>query len=341
MNRIKPNRFLTSILKLLCLTLLLTVSSFFGMKEAMATTLDEIQNYTIIIDPRLDGTLDMTYHIEWKVLNDSAEGPLSWVNIGIPNQHVDSITALSNTINAIDYSSYQGGSYVRIDFDRSYYKDEIVSFDFSIHQSYMYQIDQSKHQCSYTFVPGWFDEIEVKQITVYWNQKDVLITPSDSIENGYYVVSDTLSKGEKLSITVAYSLDSFQLNTDTSQSSSQSGSQSNSISSKSNSQSGPKSSSQTSSYSDDGGGGFLIFIIIIAFIVLFVINQDNYNNHSGFGPHGRHHGPRPPIHHSSCVHSSCACACACACAGGGRAGCSKKDFYRTNLTKDKFDHAIH
>lgn len=36
-------------------------------------------------------------------------------------------------------------------------------------------------------------------------------------------------------------------------------------------------------------------------------------------------------HHSSCAHSSCACACACACAGGGRAGCSTKDFYNTNL----------
>lgn len=36
-------------------------------------------------------------------------------------------------------------------------------------------------------------------------------------------------------------------------------------------------------------------------------------------------------HHSSCVHSSCACACACACAGGGRAGCTNKDFYNTDL----------
>ena len=40
---------------------------------------------------------------------------------------------------------------------------------------------------------------------------------------------------------------------------------------------------------------------------------------------------------SSCAHSSCACAshcacaCACACAGGGRAGCSAKDFYNTGL----------
>lgn len=50
--------------------------------------------------------------------------------------------------------------------------------------------------------------------------------------------------------------------------------------------------------------------------------------------------PKPPgrsCAHSSCAHSSCACAhscacaCACACAGGGRAGCSTKDFYNTNL----------
>jgi len=41
--------------------------------------------------------------------------------------------------------------------------------------------------------------------------------------------------------------------------------------------------------------------------------------------------------HSSCAHSSCACACACACAGGGRAGCSNKDFYNTKL---KMKHIV-
>lgn len=34
--------------------------------------------------------------------------------------------------------------------------------------------------------------------------------------------------------------------------------------------------------------------------------------------------------------SSCACACACACAGGGRAGCSRKDFYNPNLVIEGF-----
>ncbi len=42
-------------------------------------------------------------------------------------------------------------------------------------------------------------------------------------------------------------------------------------------------------------------------------------------------GSHRSSHRSSCAHSSCACACACACAGGGRAGCSTKDFYNTNL----------
>ena len=42
--------------------------------------------------------------------------------------------------------------------------------------------------------------------------------------------------------------------------------------------------------------------------------------------------------HSGCA-SSCACACAsscacaCACAGGGRAGCSVKDFYTVKIPK--------
>ena len=45
-------------------------------------------------------------------------------------------------------------------------------------------------------------------------------------------------------------------------------------------------------------------------------------------------------HHSSCAHSSCACACACACAGGGRAGCTYKDFYKTDLKLSQIKRAV-
>ena len=101
--------------------------------NAAATPLDEIQDYTITVNMRPDGTMDIKYHVEWKVLNDSKEGPLEWVKIGNPNKHVDGITALSDNIKDIKYVN-DGGAYIRIDFDRSYYEGEIVIFEYTIHQ---------------------------------------------------------------------------------------------------------------------------------------------------------------------------------------------------------------
>ena len=55
--------------------------------SAFAKDLDEIQNYGVSVQLREDGTADLTYHVDWLVLDDKAEGPLEWVNIGIPNSH--------------------------------------------------------------------------------------------------------------------------------------------------------------------------------------------------------------------------------------------------------------
>ena len=74
-----------------------------------------------------------------------------------------------------------------------------------------------------------------------------------------------------------------------------------------------------------------------------------YYGHSGFySGRSSSYYDRPSYrsHHSSCAHSSCACAsscassCACACAGSGRAGCSLKDFYGTNITTSKLNKAF-
>ena len=54
--------------------------------KCFAADLDEIVNYEVIVEPRMnDGTLDITYQITWKVLDSSTEGPLEWVQIGTPN----------------------------------------------------------------------------------------------------------------------------------------------------------------------------------------------------------------------------------------------------------------
>ncbi len=305
----KFKRFLTTlVLFTILLTSMLPVTAF--AKEP----LDEIQQYNLTVDMRNDGTMDIKYHIEWKVLDDKSEGPLSWVKIGIPNKHVDEIAAHSDNISKIKYYPEGKNHYVRVDFDRKYKAGETVRFDFSIHQSYMYTIDKEDHLLRYSFTPGWFDEIEVKNVTIKWNSFNVIKTNASEKNDDYLFWNATLSFGEKINASVSYNLDAFNTNEDE--------------------QYGK----------DEGGSGdfLLIAIIIVIFVVVIVCvvissSNDDYDNHSGLGGRSSGYHSHTYIHHSSCV-SRCACvshcACACACAGGGRAGCSKKDFYGTKLRSD-------
>ena len=58
--------------------------------KCFATDLDEIVNYEVVVEPRMnDGSLDITYQITWKVLDSTTEGPLEWVQIGTPNSNFD------------------------------------------------------------------------------------------------------------------------------------------------------------------------------------------------------------------------------------------------------------
>lgn len=96
----------------------------------------------------------------------------------------------------------------------------------------------------------------------------------------------------------------------------------------------------------------IIIAIIVGICVAAKVSTDPYMENRGFcGPHyyffhSRHRyysagvdktgkklvNPDMVMYSTgSGGHSSCACACACACAGGGRAGCSRKDFYNTNI----------
>lgn len=299
----RTHRALFTAIMLLLIALVFPIKSF-----AVENPLDEIQEYTIQVDMRNDGTMDIKYHLDWKVLDDTSDGPLSWVKIGIPNKNVDEIEAHTDNIKKIEYNKQDGRTYVYIYFDRDYHKNEVISFDFSIHQSNMYVIDKEEHMLRYSFTPGWFDEIEVKNITVKWNKSNVLkSTALGEDMNGYLVWTGSLSFGEKLNTSVYYNLDAFE------------------------------ATEEGQVQEDEGdGSGWIIFIVILVVILIIafiiaIVSDDDYDSHSGFGG-----GSRTYIYgggRSSCACVS-SCACACACAGGGRAGCSKKDFYHTNVQSD-------
>ena len=390
----KIKRFLVLIL---CLMMLLPVIAM----RAAAADLDEILNYTITVDVNEDATLHMVYHIDWKVLDSTSEGPLEWVKIGVPNSHYSSMEGRSDAVRRISGMNENGETYARIDLDRAYYAGEVAQIEFELTQDYMYQVDMmTEGETVYRLTPGWFDDIRVDEMTIRWNADKVLSHDPDSlVEGGYCTWTKPLSKGEKYRVTVTYPNDAFGFDT------------SKEI----------LSGTERGSDGSGGGDGFYAFlgmlfvltpiVLAIALPILHFKNSANltggrkkitrtkveyYPVCQGCGaarPEGANNCaycgrsfikseevveekdippeekelrrkntnglyryshdpntyirvnvinvPAPRTHSSSrssgssrsssCFHSSCACACACACAGGGRAGCTTKDFYNTDL----------
>jgi hypothetical protein len=278
--------------------------------------LDKIIDYKITVNPNNDGTLDMTYYLKWKVLDDGAEG-LSWIVVGVANSYVSNIKALTNNIHDIYYTSDEGAQ-IRLDLDQTYYEGDVLELKFSFKQSRIFTLNGNKVE--YAFIPGWFDEIEVERIRVYWKADNILYADTKTVD-GWLLWEASLDYGESIECKVQYNRDAFPMLN-------------------------PKEdySSNTMTESDIWIIVIVISAIITIFIVVAIVNYDPYSSSRGFSGNiswyhyhfGRRHGYRrsgriiekPKIVSSGSGTSgrSCACACACACAGGGRAGCSRKDF---------------
>lgn len=376
-----------------------------------AKILDEIVDYKITADVLADASVDLTYDIKWKVLDSDSEGPLEWVQIGIPNSSCNYILPLSDNITNI-HSKNSSGNYAVIYFDRKYYAGEVVDFSFKINQGYMYQVYPEEKVAEYTFTPGWFDTAAVDNLEIRWNSDNaVKIEPASFNDNGYYLWQVSLSPGERFSVEIQYKDDAYAFDL-----------------------SEHKKDDDDWNFSEHSALANIFFVILcIIFCVIFIalcfapmlipvaIVYAIYKGATGFsvskekkitrtiveyysscpncggsreegkekcsycgsnmvkskqeikeeeikepdkkildftsaGEYRYSDNPNKYVrvhvvsvphvvrsagsvssnrstthHHSSCAHSSCACACACACAGGGRAGCSTKDFYNTDF----------
>ncbi|MBO4497242.1 MAG: hypothetical protein J5739_03455, partial [Lachnospiraceae bacterium] len=104
---------------------------------------DEILDFTITVDVNDDATLNMLYHIEWKVLDDSI-GALDWVQIGIPNSNYKSCAKVSDNIKDVKVQFSGSEVFAQVYFKNKYYKDDIVNFDFRVIQDYMYEMNVLK-----------------------------------------------------------------------------------------------------------------------------------------------------------------------------------------------------
>ena len=319
-----------------------------------AAYLDEIESYSVAVTLRDDGSADLVYDIRWKVLDSSSEGPLEWAKVGVPNQNIDELTALSGSIRRIRPYD-EGGSYVRLDLDRSYYAGETVQLQFSLHATHLYEVNEDG-SVNYEFTPGWFDAAETGVLELTWaagngtgeyglsyRGGDRSEPEGETVPGGVHVVWRDLPAGARMTLTADYA-------------------------DQSGFAAAPLDPELGRSYAQDGGGGSgageilfgLLFTILIIWLLCRRFSGDYWLGGFGgwFWPHHHHHGPGPGPgpggpgapgggfggfgggasrgagagrrssggHSGGCACACVACACACACAGGGRAGCSAKEF---------------
>ena len=323
--------------KVLVLTLSVILSLLLSINHTRLNAsgdIDRIELYEVKVDPRKDGTLDMEYHFIWRVLDDTTEGPLTWVQIGVANYYVDEFKPLTDNIKEMSYYS-NDGSHIRIDFYDSYHKNDVVDFKFSFHQSRMYTLKDNK--CQYKFLNGYFDEILVDKYIIRWNSANVEYTNLSNVVDGYYYYETSLYYGSRVDTEFSYSQSVFE-----------------GLSKKG------EYSSRTMTNTEIVLVALFVSIfvgIILGLIVVAIIRKlsKDYMEYRGFT--GRRLSIYPgynrinsfvgvnskgtriinPLTSSSSSFGGggsggCACACACACAGGGRAGCTRKDFYHTNIT---------
>ncbi len=287
----------------------------FAAVPAYAAPLDEIQSITIDAQTTADGVVTLRYEIAWKVLDSTSEGPLSWVQIGVPNDAYEITDFGGDAVSAQPYN-LNGESKVRLDLAQEFEAGQTANFHFTIRQYNLLRRAANEVRCD--FVPGWFDDIAVKQMTVRWQPGNV--TRANRTLDGVYTWSGSLAAGEHFQTVTTY----YSVNMALAAAPMPAKDDYNPSANDAN-----YSNTYTEETSSGGlgsilsGFGALCFILPIAIVLAIFRGARGYRGGRGFGGRrgfwgGGSHGG------GGCA---CAgCACACACAGGGRAGCARKDF---------------
>jgi len=351
------------------LMILLTFLSNTELVFAQGPT-DVIRNYGISVIPQSDGSLLNVYTLEWCVISDTA-GPLTDINLGMPNNEYEIVDFGGDVVNA-NVANTGAYSLVNLRLDKAINSGECVNVSVTIHQYEMAYLDSSTGEVEFQFTPGWFDEIEVEHLQIIWMlpiEHSYLksFEPEPTLEDEAQLIWETrLEAGDKFTINLLYAQEAFPDYGKESTplwGSSQEG--------KNNTEDiEPTNGSLGLPFVISPCICTAIILILVVIIVLWILfsvlrgyTRGGYIGSPSTGRTTSRPGGwviLPPIGGSGSRTttktpsiprrsgggsglfggrgSSCACvscACACACAGGGRAGCSRKGFDISGLTKSR------
>jgi len=321
------------------LLLIFVVASFWNAVATADTGTYRILDYTVLLTPRSDGTVEIEYYQKWLVTG----GHIPWITVGTPNSafrilQEKNADAVSNASSA----SSGGWSGVRIDLDRDYKPNEVFAVQFAILQQNLFYADKANYRLDFT--PGWYDRAEIDnltlEVTFFAKIGTVTARPQPASVEGQTMTwrKSRLRPGEKFNISVSFPKTAF-----------------------SQKLVGRAPDLQRRPW-------FLSVLIILmslapllvisAIVLVIILNAirerrgDTRHRRYGRGGTISYGGTPGAIRVSqgrragggggfggrsvscACACACVSCACACACAGGGGAGCDRKLKHMCPLCKD-------
>lgn len=167
----------------------------------------EVLNYEQHIKPRSNHSLDVEYNLKLKVISTNKD--ITWFKIPIQNSSVDDFKPISDNIDEICYYEEDNTDYIRINLNRIYSENDIIEIKFSICQSDVHNINNNI--IYYSYVICGFSDIDVKELSIFWNAKNVLESSSYNINsNSYYTWNTELLSDKKINIFIKYDSKQFE-----------------------------------------------------------------------------------------------------------------------------------
>jgi hypothetical protein len=195
------------------LALFMLLMAGLPLAGVQAAGTDEIKSYAIDVQPQEDGSLVITYAINWCVISNSA-GPLSWIWLGMPAGQYEIVSSSGDLASArpddqnFDYR-------IRIDLSHQVSAGECANFSVKIHQVGLAYLDSTSNVVSFQFTPGWFNDVPVDLLQVTWHlpAEAALLKSLDpkpaSQDASQAVWKSALQPGEKYPLTVVYDRAAF------------------------------------------------------------------------------------------------------------------------------------
>ncbi len=137
-----------------------------------------ITNYAVILEPRSDGQVKITYDQTWQVLG----GNIPWVTVGLPNSNF-SVVDFSGAAVKVSPQNSSGFQGVRIDLDAKYLSGQSFSLRFTILQSNLLERLPSEKNWRIIYTPGWYDRAVIDNLQIS------LLSPVDI--QSYFGISPT------------------------------------------------------------------------------------------------------------------------------------------------------